>query len=177
MRSRIYDTFALRDAEGGRVVMQTWPYFRARASRGAIKAGLPIPVKSCLNGMVFMDAAPFYEASNPLRFRGIADSLAISHLEGSECCLIHADNFLTQDRGVWVNPVVRVGYNPEAYAAVHRESSWLTTSETVRGLWENRLQRWFTTSWFTDWIVHKRLATWLRQSEDNSEPGTYCLIN
>jgi Cryptococcal mannosyltransferase 1 len=174
---KYYDTFALRDDEGEVPLMQTWPYFRARSSRHAMKKGLPVPVKSCWNGMVFMDASPFYQDVKPLRFRGIQDSLAISHLEGSECCLIHADNPLTSERGLWLNPNVRVGYNPEAYAAVHKDDSWLSASEIVYGLWKNRLKRWFTTSWFTQWVVQRRLASWLSKSRDNSEPGTYCLIN
>lgn len=46
-----YDTFALRDSEGREPVMQTWPYFAARASRHAIKSASPTPVASCWNGM------------------------------------------------------------------------------------------------------------------------------
>ena len=46
-----YDTFALRDSEGHEALMQTWPFFRARNSRSAIKANRPVPVKSCWNGM------------------------------------------------------------------------------------------------------------------------------
>lgn len=46
-----YDTFALRDIEGHEAVMQTWPYFRASASRRALKSNSAVPVKSCWNGM------------------------------------------------------------------------------------------------------------------------------
>jgi hypothetical protein len=46
-----YDTFALRDSNGHEAVMSTWPYFRSRASRFAVERGLPVPVKSCWNGM------------------------------------------------------------------------------------------------------------------------------
>lgn len=45
------DTFALRDAERHEILMQTWPYFRAKRSRNAMLANLPIPVASCWNGM------------------------------------------------------------------------------------------------------------------------------
>lgn len=48
---KFYDTFALRDAEGEEAIMQNWPYFRARASRDAIKRNRPVPVVSCWNGM------------------------------------------------------------------------------------------------------------------------------
>ena len=46
-----YDTFALRDSEGYAAVMQSWPYFRSRASRDALKASQPVPVTSCWNGI------------------------------------------------------------------------------------------------------------------------------
>jgi hypothetical protein len=46
-----YDTFALRDSDGHEAVMQTWPYFRASASRYAAQRLLPVPVVSCWNGM------------------------------------------------------------------------------------------------------------------------------
>lgn len=46
-----YDTFALRDANGEEHLMATWPYFRAGASRRAAIRGVPVPVRSCWNGM------------------------------------------------------------------------------------------------------------------------------
>ena len=46
-----YDTFALRDSDGHAAVMQSWPYFRSKASRDALKASEPVPVTSCWNGM------------------------------------------------------------------------------------------------------------------------------
>lgn len=46
-----YDTFALRDSNGDEHVMQKWPYFRSAASRNALLALSPVPVKSCWNGM------------------------------------------------------------------------------------------------------------------------------
>lgn len=242
---KYYDTFALRDAEGQETVMQTWPYFRSRASRSALKSNRPVPVTSCWNGMgkldsppssefsfkclpvqwnlgygsifleqnalsypvytnkfgnlslilvhflwfqfinsnfdlsflVFMDAGPFYDKSPPLRFRGIPDSLAKSHLEASECCLIHADNDLTSHKGVWVNPNVRVGYTGEAYSAVQASRRWLTTYDMLCGIWQNRLRRWTTTSWFKRRLVSSRLRTWRKTEPHLAEPGAHCLIN
>lgn len=46
-----YDTFALRDSRGDEALMSTFPYFRASASRNAMIAGHPVPVRSCWNGM------------------------------------------------------------------------------------------------------------------------------
>ncbi|KAF4929754.1 hypothetical protein CGCVW01_v001272 [Colletotrichum viniferum] len=125
-----YDTFALRDSAGQAHLMQTWPYFRSAASRAAMMAYADaVPVRSCWNGIVAMPAAPFLasEASGRrLRFRAVADSLAEEkHLEGSECCLIHVDNPLTEHLGVWLNPRVRVGYDGDAYRwANPTEGSW-----------------------------------------------------
>jgi len=48
---RYYDTFALRDSNGDEPMMQVWPYFRSWQSRAALKAGRPVPVQSCWNGM------------------------------------------------------------------------------------------------------------------------------
>lgn len=59
---KYYDTFALRDAEGEEAVMQTWPYFRSKSSRKAIKSNRPVPVASCWNGMGKLPALPSLEA-------------------------------------------------------------------------------------------------------------------
>jgi Cryptococcal mannosyltransferase 1 len=129
--------------------------------------------------IVFMDASPFYNQTSPLRFRGIPDSLATHHLEASECCLIHADNHLTLQKGVWLNPRVRVGYSGEAYDAVHRSRQcWLTASEMVLGVWENRLRRWTSSSWLENRVVYSRLRSWAGKAHgQRTESGVHCLIN
>ncbi|EME86352.1 glycosyltransferase family 69 protein, partial [Pseudocercospora fijiensis CIRAD86] len=133
-----YDTFALRDVEGYNKLMKTWPYFRSQKSRREVKASRPVPVKSCWNGIVAMDSEAFYGRS--LQFRGVDDSLAEYHIEGSECCLIHADNPFSWKKGVWVNPIVRVGYSGEAYEAMH--NSGVSTFRVIYGSWMNRIWRW-----------------------------------
>lgn len=70
-----------------------------------------------------------------LRFRGIPDILAVHHLEASECCLIHYDNPLSSDYGVFVNPQVRVGYRQPAYETA---KSWPLTRDIVFG-WPIRM--------------------------------------
>ncbi|KAJ4396833.1 hypothetical protein N0V93_001055 [Gnomoniopsis smithogilvyi] len=103
--SQYYDTFALRDDLGQKTVSNFWPWFLSPTARVAAQRSEPMRVESCWNGMVLFDAAPFY-GEEPLRFRAIPDSLADFHLEGSECCLIHADNPLSarESSGVWLNP-------------------------------------------------------------------------
>jgi hypothetical protein len=123
-----------------------------------------------------MPAAPF-TASTPLQFRGIADSLAKSHLEGSECCLIHADNPLSKQKGVYLNPLVRVGYSGPAYVAVNPVVNWLTPRRILQGLWENRLRRWTSLAWIKERIVRSRISRWVALSGKNREPGSYCVIN
>lgn len=133
-----------------------------------------------------MDASPFYAPSSTLRFRGTPDSLANFHLEGSECCLIHADNPLSASKGVWLNPNVRVGYNADAYDAVNTGSdgasgarSWVGSASVVHGSWENRILRWFTTTWFDERTVTSRIAKWKKEGgrEEREEKGVNCLIN
>ncbi|EFX01642.1 polysaccharide export protein [Grosmannia clavigera kw1407] len=172
-----YDTFALRDSDGHGALTQTWPYFRSRASRKALIESQPVPVTSCWNGIVAMDAAPFYDEV-PLTFRGIADSLATKHLEGSECCLIHADNRLSDSKGIWLNPNVRVGYDTSAYKAVHSASqSWVSSRSIVTGLWKNCLLRWLTTPWMHDSSIGRHVRQWKELDVNNTEGGAFCLID
>ncbi|KAL8965455.1 MAG: hypothetical protein Q9183_003845 [Haloplaca sp. 2 TL-2023] len=172
-----YDTFALRDSNGDEAVTSTYPYFRSPLSRDALIAGQPVPVQSCWNGIVAFDAAPFYHAP-ALRFRGIPDSLARYHLEGSECCLIHADNPLTPANGVWLNPNVRVGYNAKAYDLVHQGQSWPSMYRSLIGLWENRFRRWVTPTFHKTWKIRGRLAKWTRKGLGEVSEGEFvCLIN
>lgn len=129
-----------------------------------------------------MNAAPFYAETNPLRFRGIPDSLATSHLEGSECCLIHTDNALSSSKGVWLNPNVRVGYNSHAYDLVNPRdgkaaNAWVGTATVLHGSWENRVLRWLTTTWFEDSTVRRRVGKWRDEGGGREETGVACLIN
>lgn len=158
--------------------MQNWPYFRSRSSRKALKDGNPVPVTGCWNGIVAMDAAPFYHQPR-LAFRGIADSLAELHVEGSECCLVHSDNYLSREKGVWLNPKVRVGYNGVAYKAVNPDisRSWVSMASVARGIWTNRILRWFTSPWFKEMVVRYRVRQWKNKHPDSEELGISCLIN
>ncbi|KAK0715250.1 cryptococcal mannosyltransferase 1-domain-containing protein [Lasiosphaeris hirsuta] len=171
-----YDTFALRDADGHEHASQTWPYFRSADSRNAMLDGVSVPVSSCWNGIVAMPTSAFTGIKG-LKFRGIDDTLANSHLEGSECCLIHGDNPASRTRGVFLNPNVRVGYNRDAYDKVHAPGSWLTLSQVYIGLWKNRFARWFTTPWLKEARIYRRVRNWEQQGEGREEPGQFCLIN
>ncbi|CAI7646747.1 unnamed protein product [Penicillium glandicola] len=171
-----YDTFALRDSKGHEPIMQTWPYFSSAVSRHAMKNMSPVPVASCWNGMVAMSASPFV-ASPPLRFRGIPDSLAHYHLEGSECCLIHTDNPLSVEKGVYLNPLVRVGYSGAAYTAIHPMMNWLSAGRILQGLWVNRLRRLGITSWLKETVVRKRVNRWRALGTGNEEDGELCIVN
>lgn len=113
-----------------------------------------------------------------LKFRGIDDSLAVYHLEGSECCLIHADNPASRTKGVYLNPAVRVGYNRKAYETVHPpRESWLSLPQIWFGMWKNRLARWSTTPWFKEKRVRRRVQHWEQAAPGRKERGEFCLIN
>ena len=218
---RFYDTFALRDSAGDIPNMQTWPFFRSAASRNAMIANKPVPVQSCWNGeltskhassigsqfiaysvigltgIVAMDTAPFYSQMDRLRFRGVPDSLATKHVEGSECCLVHADNPLSAGLGVWINPTVRVGYcHPDLhdlkvkpsweaytrvcqapYDAVHPPGSWVSHFRIAWGLFENRLLRLLSLRWMQSNSIRASLRAWEAESKDNVEPGEMCLVD
>lgn len=132
-----------------------------------------------------MAAAPFYTTPTPLRFRGIPDSLATRHLEGSECCLIHTDNSLSAQQGVWLNPNVRVGYDSHAYDVVNPRdddssraaNAWVGVASVLHGSWENRVLRWLTTTWFEDATVGRRVGRWRAGGGGREESGVACLVN
>ncbi|KAL7629547.1 hypothetical protein AAE478_001068 [Parahypoxylon ruwenzoriense] len=176
-----YDTFALRDDLGLKTVSLYWPWFQSPAARASAERNEPVRVTSCWNGIVAFDSAPFY-ANPPLQFRGIDDSLADLHLEGSECCLIHADNYLTTEKGVWLNPNVRVGYDVNAYYQI-RANRFPDPFWTVAGAWINRLRGWSVAlqSQLENRTVRNRLEQWKLETPDGDlpryEPGEACLIN
>lgn len=180
-----YDTFALRDGDGRKTASNYWPWFQAGPARDAALRSEPVRVASCWNGMVIFDAAPF-RADPPLRFRAIPDALADLHLEGSECCLVHADNPLSDEaaRGVWLNPNVRVAYSPAAYEAVRARPGERFPGKwaTVAGAWANRWLRWRArlSHHVEGATIAKRLLQWeadAPDSEPRREPGVSCLIN
>ena len=120
-----------------------------------------------------------------MRFRGISDSLAIHHLEASECCLVHADNELSAAKGVWLNPNVRVSYNAEAHKVVRpRTGVWPSRIEKLKGIWSNRWARWtgFPRRYMERYVVDRRMRLWRDEAqpeghEENHEEGMHCVIN
>jgi hypothetical protein len=120
-----------------------------------------------------MPAEPF--AAGSLHFRGIPDTLAPLHLEGSECCLIHTDNPL-RAKQTYINPQVRVGYNSEAYNAVHPQEILQSPWQIYKALWENRLHRWALSPKLKEWKVRRKVAEWRRKS-DVEEIREVCLID
>jgi hypothetical protein len=121
-----------------------------------------------------MPAAPFV-STVPLRFRGVSDSLAALHVEGSECCLIHTDNPLSKSKGVFLNPNVRVGYSIAAFDAVHPHGQWISSFGMISGLWKNRLSRWTSIPWIKTHRISVRLKLWKGQLPNAQEPGEVCL--
>jgi len=182
-----YDTFALRDSSGAPTVSMTWPYFLSSRSRSVLRASGAVPVQSCWNGIVAFDAAPFYATptSPGLKFRGLPDDLAQSHLEASECCLIHMDNMLSAEKGVYLNPNVRVTYNADAYKAVHPENGeWPTQWQKVVGVWKNRCLRWvrWPSRYLERRLVRGRIDRWIAKppgenGQKNSEVGRACTVD
>ncbi|KAF5874474.1 putative polysaccharide export protein [Botrytis fragariae] len=190
--SQYYDTFALRDSSGRKTSSLSWPYFYAPQSLNALKRNDPVPVKSCWNGMVVFDGEPWYPSSSislnskkefkGLRFRGVPDSLAEKHVEGSECCLIHADNPSREKKGIYVNPNVRVGYKREVYEMVNGKGGWPGRWEAVRGVWGVRMG--WVREWGSGWVergrVGRRVQKWTKEGEGKElreELGLECLIN
>ncbi|KAG0135435.1 cryptococcal mannosyltransferase 1-domain-containing protein [Tuber indicum] len=167
--TKFYDTFALRDINGRPAASLSYPFFASGPSRDALLANLPVPVRSCWNGMVAFDAAPFLPPSN-LRFRGVSDSLAKWHVEGSECCLVHYDNPVS-DKGVWLNPNVRVAYKAKGWELVRRGVGWPGRWERVRGGVVGVVTAVLRLPWGNGKVAG-RIREW-----GGSEPGVDCLID
>ncbi|KAF7871521.1 hypothetical protein EAF04_003628 [Stromatinia cepivora] len=179
-----YDTSAPRDTPGQKPITQTRPFFLAAESRNAMKSSSPVPVKSCWNGIVVFQAEPFYR--NPsLRFWGIPDNLALHHLEGSECCLIHIDNSLSLTKGVWLNPNVRVSYNSKSDDIVNSKGGrWPSKREILKGIWSNRCARWigFPLRYTERFAVERKVRLWRNEADrtghaEVQEEGIRFLIN
>lgn len=121
-------------------------------------------------------AAEAFLGEDALRFRGTKDSLAKYHLEGSECCLIHADNPLSATKGIYLNPAVKVGYSTAAYDAMHSRYASMSLLWMYVSIWQNRILRWTTTPWFKERTVHNRVTEWSKDTRD-TEPGEFCLVD
>ncbi len=127
-----YDVFATRDLDGYQTGYMVYPFFApvgTSRSRDDVLAGKDaVRVSSCWSGIAAFDARPFQPAkrvaTSPVKFRGATEPF----IESSECCLIHADinakfakilepKFSTGgDRGVYMNPFVRVAYKPVGFS-------------------------------------------------------------
>lgn len=185
---KFYDTFAVRDDQGHPAATTYFPFYRSSSSRHTILKGLPVQVKSCWNGMVVADAAPYYDKeitsddesvsqgtalqTQGLRYRGLSDSLATLHVEASECCLIHADLVARGQakRGIYMNPSVRVTYKRENVTSIttpYQEThtgpkglGWITPNQYVFGIFWNRLARWTRPAWWDMRIVWEKISQW-----------------
>lgn len=201
----LYDTFAARDIAFRGPITSVFPYFGTPATHDAILAGLPAPVKSCWNGVIAVNASPYYDKPLPgqlnqiqrgLRFRAIPDTLAAYYLEASECCLIHADLLRSGqvNRGMYINPAVRTAYVVEAYNATHwgsKNSNFVSMWQYWSGIWVIRWRRWVW-SWVQDAVsisagqnmpeVLRRVKIWEREGAEiedqqpRTEVGVYCTI-
>ena len=126
-----------------------------------------------------MPIAPFLFTTNttpPLRFRAIPDTLATTHVEASECCLIHTNNPLSVWKGVFLNHNVKVGYNGSSYAAINSPDATLSIVQIFVSVWKNRLLRWSNTTTFKERLVRTQLRTWIAETK-GLERGGFCLIN
>lgn len=114
------------------------------------------------------------------------------HLEGSECCLIHSDNPLSTEKGVWLNPNVRVAYNATTYSTINHGTQvkadvgdqvdgvlggdgrpWPGKGEKFRGVWGNRMSRW--TGWLKAYsegrVVKGRVDRWMLEGKSRAGKG------
>jgi alpha-1,3-mannosyltransferase len=106
-----YDTWVARDAAGRRVSRLS-PYVSDPASRERLRAGLPVPVQCCWNGLAVLRAAPF---SAGVRFR----AHGAGECAASECSLLCDDFWRGGHRRFVMDPAVRVAYRALAARKLH----------------------------------------------------------
>ncbi|KAI6785606.1 glycosyltransferase family 69 protein [Emericellopsis cladophorae] len=174
--SRLAEVTAIRDDQGHPILSSRWPWFLSLTSRAAAQKGVPVAVRSCWGGLVAMDAAPIYDDDASLAFRAIDDALADRRIEADETCLLQVDS--AGDRGVWMNPGVRVTRTPEEYHRV--KCGRVPWQSAVLGSWANRLGRWFGAA-AVDSDLRSRVQAWSRGvpggSPNRYEPGVHCLFD
>lgn len=161
-------------------IFRRWPVTALIASRGPGSCEVMLERNGCATAQnnpvenpetnkylttVSFNSKPFLPPRS-LNFRGIPDDLASHHLEASECCLIHYDNPLSSDHGVFVNPQVRVGYKQPAYEAVR---SWPLPRDAIFGWFVGML---IGISSRENKEIAMRLSKW-----GGSEMGKDCLID
>ncbi|KAI5294333.1 hypothetical protein KEM52_004226, partial [Ascosphaera acerosa] len=135
---KFYDTFATRDLRGYSMGVPFYPWFsaagRAESRQDVLAQRDAVRVRSCWGGMVAFDAAFFQRKSrgaanaDVVRFRAEEDP----YWDASECCLIHADLQAAAartpsnasaaeppDSAIYMNPYVRVAYDPGTLAWLH----------------------------------------------------------
>ncbi|KAL5338972.1 cryptococcal mannosyltransferase 1-domain-containing protein [Aspergillus crustosus] len=151
---KFYDTYATRDLEGYSMGLPFFPWFSDAGSgesrREVLQGKDAVSVRSCWGGMVAFDARFFQtnsttnptmttaqqaetkeeeEATSPARFRALNDTDIF--WDASECCLIHADIQAPWEEetetGIYMNPFVRVAYDPTTL-------SWLPTARRIERL-------------------------------------------
>ena len=135
---KFYDRFATRDFEGYTSGIPFFPWFTdaglAASRRDVLGQRDAVRVRACWGGMTAFEAKWFQNlhpdsstsgrlndskdagvSVSPLRFRYEKDPF----WDSSECCLVHADlTYLHQgrdikmDSGIFMNPYVRVAYDP-----------------------------------------------------------------
>ncbi|ORY91923.1 cryptococcal mannosyltransferase 1-domain-containing protein [Syncephalastrum racemosum] len=106
---QFYDVFATREITGKPLGSGNYPYFEDSASQKLLRAGEPVPVFSCWNGMVALNSAPFLQGH--VSFRPLVPNDAAAPLEASECCLVFVDFRQLHYTRIFINPRVKVGYD------------------------------------------------------------------
>jgi hypothetical protein len=174
---KFYDTFATRDSDGYSPGVPFYPWFSALGTGTSRTAVLSqsdtVPVRSCWGGMAAFEAHWFQPNlldgnTRPLRFRAEEELF----WESSECCLVHADldsmverasngefsqdlerEWEGVDRGIYVNPYIRVAYSA-------RSQAWLSFTR--------RFERLYTVP---HWVVNKLAGLPRLQPRRMEEPG------
>jgi len=166
--NEFYDLFATRDVRGDRFSSGVFPYVADPFTQRLFRDREPVPVFSCWNGMLSMDARPF---SSGLLFRALAPADQRVSMttpvaaEASECCLIFADLWHLGYTNSFINPLVKVF--SDNFFCWHLPKSKIISLQVAYDWRSYNLQR--LIEWFEPflWLFHRPPDQPLRPTQAN----------
>lgn len=106
---KVYDMWVTRDMQG-KMLKHTYPYFSSEYDGAHLRDNKPFQVLNCWNGLVVMNAEPFYK---DVEFRTMREDVA--DCAASECTHICNDFWANGYYKIAVDPLVSVAYDADVY--------------------------------------------------------------
>jgi len=134
---RFYDTWVMRDIHGGPVsASENCSIFHSKASMQLCENGKLVPVFSCWNGLVGMNAEVFSKSN--IRFRSVERTG--EDCPASECTLLCLDMWRNKHNRIYVDPEVKVAYDFKTFSTIFSHSNSILNKSIVNSIREEKLE-------------------------------------